>query len=249
MLRFDDVSLDFGTTPVIDGLDLTVNAGELVVMLGQSGCGKTSALRIAAGLLQPRRGRVLNTFTRTACVFQEPRLLPWASALENASFAMKALGMERGERLARAKALLRRFGLKNSDLNKRSGELSGGMAQRVATARALAIDPQLILMDEPFGALDSGLRREMQDMVRVAVRESAIAVLFVTHDVTEAVRLADRIIVMAPTPTKVVADLSNSPPSTQVGVYEASAEILRHPAVVAALMTSDAIAGSFEAQS
>lgn len=235
--------IGFGKTPVIDALNLEVHASELVVMLGRSGCGKTSALRIAAGLLQPTRGRIANTFARTACVFQEPRLLPWASALDNAAFAMKALGIGRIERRARASSLLHRFGLHETDFDKRPCELSGGMAQRVATARALAIEPQLVLMDEPFGALDAGLRREMQDMVRGAAREGGVAVLFVTHDVTEAVRLADRIIVISPSPAQVVVDLANTPPSTQVGVYEAAAALLRHPAVVGALTTSEVSIG------
>lgn len=239
MLRFENISLEFGKMPVIDTLNLEVNAGEIVVMLGRSGCGKTSALRIAAGLLQPTRGRIVNTFARTACVFQEPRLLPWASALDNAAFAMKALGIERVVRKTRASMLLRRFGLQQADLDKRPCELSGGMAQRVATARALAIEPQLVLMDEPFGALDAGLRREMQDMVRGAARESGVSVLFVTHDVTEAVRLADRIIVISPPPAQVVVDLGNTPPSTQAGIYEAAAALLRHPVVVNTLTGSD----------
>jgi NitT/TauT family transport system ATP-binding protein len=240
MLRFEDIALSFGATKVIDGLDLEVRAGELVVMLGRSGCGKTSALRIAAGLVPPTRGRILNTFTRTACVFQEPRLLPWASARDNAAFAMKALGLKRAERDARASALLRRFGLEETDLDKRPRELSGGMAQRVATARALAIEPELVLMDEPFGALDAGFRRDMQDIVRKIAREERVTVLFVTHDVTEAVRLADRIIVMSPSSARVVADIANTPPGSQPGVYEAAAALLRHPAVIGALATSDA---------
>lgn len=240
MLRFEDISLDFGKTPVIGGLNLSINAGEIVVMLGRSGCGKTSALRMAAGLLQPTHGRIANTFARTACVFQEPRLLPWASALDNAAFAMKALGVKRRERRSRASDLLRRFGFDEADLDKRPGALSGGMAQRVATARALAIEPELVLMDEPFGALDAGLRREMQDIVRDAAREARVAVLFVTHDVTEAVRVADRIIVISPKPAHVVADVPNTPPSTQAEVYDAAAALLRHPAVVRALTTSTA---------
>lgn len=235
MLRFEDIGLTFTGTPVIDGLNLKINAGELVVVLGRSGCGKTTALRLAAGLLQPTRGRLVNTFARTSCVFQEPRLLPWASALDNAAFGLKALGMERAARQARAATLLRQFGLQQTDLGKRPGALSGGMAQRVAIARALAVEPQLVLMDEPFGALDAGLRREMQDLVRAVVERAGLAVLFVTHDVTEAVRLADRIIVLSPAPARVIADLDNEPPATQAGVFEAAAALLCREAVSGAL--------------
>lgn len=235
MLRFDNVELRFAATPVLDGLSLAINARELVVVLGRSGCGKTTALLLAAGLLPPTHGRLVNTFARTACVFQEPRLLPWASALDNAAFGLKALGVSRPERRDRAAELLLRFDLEARDLTKRPSTLSGGMAQRVAIARALAIQPQLVLMDEPFGALDAGLRREMQDIVRTEVIRAGLGVLFVTHDVTEAVRLADRIVVLSPAPGRVVADLDQVPPTTQAGVYEAAAALLRHPTLAGTL--------------
>lgn len=235
MLRFEDISLAFGGRPVVDGLDFEVNAGEVIVVLGRSGCGKSTALRLAAGLLQPGRGRLLNTFARTVCVFQEPRLLPWMSARDNAAFGLKALGVPRSQRQSRATALLRQFGLDGDDCEKYPGALSGGMAQRVAIARALAIEPQLVLMDEPFGALDAGLRREMQDIVRRAVSAAGVGVLFVTHDVTEAVRLADRIVVFSSSPAKVVADLANTPPANPALVYEAAAALLRHPIIASSV--------------
>lgn len=238
MLRFDNVGLSFAATPVLDGLNLAISARELVVVLGRSGCGKTTALRIAAGLLPPTHGRLVNTFIRTACVFQQPRLMSWASAVDNAAFGLKALGVGRPERQDRAAELLLRFGLHKRDLSKPPAALSGGMAQRVAIARALAVAPQLVLMDEPFGALDAGLRREMQDMVRAEVTHAGLAVLFVTHDVTEATRLADRIVVLSPAPGRVVADLDQVPATTQAGVFEAAAGLLRHPAVAAAFATS-----------
>ena len=233
MLRFEEIAFAFAGTPIIDRLDLTIDPGELVVVLGRSGCGKTTTLRLAAGLLPPSRGHLVNTFTRTAFAFQEPRLLPWTSAIDNAAFGLKALGVMRNGRQERAAALLRRLGLGDDDLYKRPGALSGGMAQRVAIA--LAVEPQLVLMDEPFGALDTGLRREMQDIIRSEVKIAGVAVLFVTHDITEAVRLADRIVVLSPAPAHVVIDLDNTPPTTQVEVYEAAAALLRHPAVTGAL--------------
>ncbi|MDH4982406.1 ATP-binding cassette domain-containing protein [Hyphomicrobium sp. D-2] len=237
MLRFADISFAFGDAPAIDKLNLTINPGELAVLLGRSGCGKTTALRLAAGLIQPTGGQLINTFTRTASVFQEPRLLPWATALDNAAFGLKALGVDREHRRLQAAQLLRQFGINEADFDKRPWELSGGMAQRVAFARALAIKPQLVLMDEPFSALDAGLRREMQTIVRDAAKKDNVAVLFVTHDVNEAVRLADRIFVLSAAPARAVAELTNYPPASLAEAYQAGSALLQHPIVADALTT------------
>lgn len=228
MLRFDGVCFDFAGRSVLNEFDLEVATGKLVVVLGRSGCGKTTMLRLAAGLLQPDRGRLLNTFEQTASVFQEPRLLPWASALDNAALGLKARGMPAEERRKRITEILLTYGLKRSDLGKLPGELSGGMAQRVALARAMSINPRLVLMDEPFGALDAGLRRQLQDTLRGEVDKAGTTVLFVTHDVTEAVRLADRIIVLSGSPAGVAADIEHIPLKTQADIYDGSAMLLRH---------------------
>lgn len=228
MLRFDGVCFDFAGRSVLNEFDLEVATGKLVVVLGRSGCGKTTMLRLAAGLLQPDRGRLLNTFEQTASVFQEPRLLPWASALDNAALGLKARGMPAEERRKRITEILLTYGLKRSDLGKLPGELSGGMAQRVALARAMSINPRLVLMDEPFGALDAGLRRQLQDTLRGEVDKAGTTVLFVTHDVTEAVRLADRIIVLSGSPAGVAADIEHIPLETQADIYDGAAMLLRH---------------------
>ena len=141
-------------------------------MLGASGCGKTTLLRLAARSLAPSAGRINNRFARVAVVFQEPRLMPWADALDNAAFGLKALGWAAAPRRAKARELLLRLGLRDSDLSKRPPALSGGMRQRVALARAMAIEPDLILMDKPFSALDLGLRRQLQDLLRAEVERA-----------------------------------------------------------------------------
>ncbi|MBB6307603.1 ABC transporter ATP-binding protein [Xanthobacter tagetidis] len=235
MLRLDGVCLSFGDGPVLDGIGLAVPTGRLVALIGPSGCGKTTLLGLAAGALQPQAGRVENRFARTAMVFQEPRLLPWAGALDNAAFGLKAMGLARGDRRARARDILLRLGLTLRDLAKRPGALSGGMRQRVAIARALAVEPDLLLMDEPFSALDVGLRAELQALVRAEVERAGIAVLFVTHDVAEAVRLADRIVVLSPRPARVVADLASVPLAAPSAVFAEAARLLALPEVVAAL--------------
>ena len=204
MLTWDNVSHDYGAGQVLANVGLRVPPGEVLALAGRSGCGKTSLLNMAAGLLAPASGTITNTFSHTACVFQEPRLLPWRRTVDNIAFGLKALGMDRTQRLAEARRLAERMGLAPCDLAKYPHALSGGMRQRASLARALAVQPDLLLLDEPFSALDVGLRRELQDLVRSLIIERGLAAVFVTHDLTEAVRLSDRIVILAPAPGRVV---------------------------------------------
>jgi NitT/TauT family transport system ATP-binding protein len=236
MLTFRDVTLGFGDGPVFDHFDLAIAPGRLAALLGRSGCGKTTALKLAAGLVKPEGGRIDNRFGRTAMVFQEPRLLPWASARDNAAFGLAALGVPLKARRARAADLLRSFGFSPADLDKRPAELSGGMQSRVAIARAFATEPDLVLMDEPFAALDVGLRRDLQDLVREIVDRRGSAVLFVTHDVTEALRLADRILVLSPRPARVVLDRPASPLGDPAAIHAAASALLADAAARSALL-------------
>ncbi|MGE4423126.1 MAG: ATP-binding cassette domain-containing protein [Pseudodesulfovibrio sp.] len=206
MLTWENVSHDYGAGPVLADVGLRVPPGEVLALAGRSGCGKTSLLNMAAGLLAPTSGRVANTFSHTACVFQEPRLLPWRRTVDNIAFGLKALGTPRAERLASARRLAERMGLAPCDLEKYPGALSGGMRQRASLARALAVEPDLLLLDEPFSALDVGLRRELQDLVRSLIDERGLAAVFVTHDLAEAVRMSDRIVILAPSPGRVVLE-------------------------------------------
>ncbi len=161
------------------------------------------------------------------------------NALENAAFGMKAAGVPRPERLTRARKILLRLGLAEGDLAKQPAALSGGMAHRVALARALAVEPDLILMDEPFAALEAGLRRRLQDLVRAESERSSAAALFVTHDVTDATRLATRIVVLSPRPARIVADIASTPARDPAEAFEAAAVLLRRPDVAAAIDPED----------
>lgn len=179
----------YGERVVIDGLDLTIRKGEFVALLGESGCGKTTLLRALAGL-DPVDGGHIDGPTQPAVVFQEHRLLPWAPLWRNV-----ALGMETAEGRAKAEAALQEVGLAGREEDW-PRNLSGGQAQRVALARALVREPRLLLLDEPFAALDALTRIKMQVLIRELVARHRPGVLLVTHDVDEAVAIADRILVM-----------------------------------------------------
>ena len=204
MLHWQDISHDFALTNVLDHVDLRVAPGNVLCLVGPSGCGKSTLLNMAAGLIEPGEGRVENGFCRTACVFQDPRLLPWRRAIDNIGFGLKAMGVSGPERRQAARVLARRMGLESDDIDKYPHELSGGMRQRVSLARALAVKPDLLLLDEPFSALDVGLRRDLQDLVAELIVENTLTAVLVTHDLFEAVRICHEIAVFAPEPGRIV---------------------------------------------
>ncbi|GAB2477020.1 ABC transporter ATP-binding protein [Jatrophihabitans fulvus] len=202
-----------GTVQALSDIDLTVRAGEFVSLIGPSGCGKSTLLRVIADLLPPTSGAVtVNGRTAKAArlgreygfAFQQAGLLDWRTVQANVELPLELHGVDKGKRRARAQELLEMVGL--SDFaRQRPPQLSGGMQQRVAIARALAEKPALLLMDEPFGALDEMTRERMQDeLVRIAGETSA-AVVFVTHSIPEAVYLSDRVVVMSPRPGRIAS--------------------------------------------
>jgi sulfonate transport system ATP-binding protein len=186
----DQVVRRFGDRTVLDHLDLTVGDEELVVLLGPSGCGKTTLLRLLAGLDRPDGGTV-EVPVRRAIVFQGDRLLPWQRVLPNVT-----LGLHGPDANQRAEKALAEVGLAGRE-RAWPKELSGGEAQRVALARALVSEPELVLLDEPFAALDAITRLRMHNLVRALRRQHHASMLLVTHDVDEAIALADRIVVMS----------------------------------------------------
>jgi NitT/TauT family transport system ATP-binding protein len=187
---------------------LALAPGEIVALVGPSGCGKSTAMRLLAGLEPPTRGEVLRTPERgeTAVVFQAPTLAPWLSARANASLPLELAGASREVARQRADAALARVGLAGSE-TARPAQLSGGMAMRVSLARALVTDPRLLLLDEPFAALDEITRRALADDVLRLWAASRPAIVFVTHNVEEAVYMASRVVVMTPGPGRIAGEV------------------------------------------
>lgn len=183
---------------VLDGVSLSLAPAEVVALVGPSGCGKSTLAHIAAGVLSPLRGQRTLAGGRCGMVFQDPRLLPWATAADNIAFPLRVQGIRRRDRRDRVVEAARQVALAPDDLGKYPAELSGGMQQRTAIARALVSCPPVILFDEPFTALDQALKRRMQDLVIQAAATARFAALFITHDLLEATRIAHRIIVMDP---------------------------------------------------
>ena len=201
------VEVAYGGRPVLGPFDLALQPGEIVALVGPSGCGKSTALRLLAGLEEPTRGQVVRTPGRgeTSVVFQAPTLMPWASTLANAALPLTLAGVGRQAARQRAEEALGRVGLAHA-LKLKPAQLSGGMAMRVSLARALATRPRLLLLDEPFAALDEITRRRLADDVLALWTETRPAIVFVTHNVEEAVYMAARVVVMSPGPGRAAGE-------------------------------------------
>lgn len=229
ILDMQQVSYTYpGWPPVVRQVDWTMLAGEFHCLVGRSGCGKTTLLKLAAGLLQPQRGQVmvqgepaLQPGSGTGFVFQSPTLLAWLSVLDNVMLPIALHRRAQVHERARALHLLEQMGL-SSHAQHYPSQLSGGQQSRVAIARALVTQPPILLMDEPFAALDAITREELQDVLLTLCSEQATSVFFVTHDVSEAVYLADRVAVM--TAGRLHGDLHVSLPRPRRQALRYSAE-------------------------
>jgi NitT/TauT family transport system ATP-binding protein len=196
-------------TAALDGVDLTIRPQEFVCVLGPSGCGKTTLLKVIAGLLPLDEGEVridgqlvTGPGPERAMVFQDFALLPWADVSTNVAFGLELRGVPRAQREHRAHELIEAVGLAGFEQHY-PRQLSGGMQQRVGLARALAVDPQILLMDEPFGSVDAQTRRLLQTDLLALLERTPKTVVFVTHSMTEAVRLSDRVVLMTARPGRV----------------------------------------------
>jgi NitT/TauT family transport system ATP-binding protein len=209
-VRLSEVSKVYGrgrsSLLALDKVSLTVTPGEFVCLIGASGCGKSTMLSLVAGLDTATAGEVSTGGKRVTLMFQEPALFPWLTATRNVELALRARGVPKQERRDRATELLQAVHLGGFG-GKRPHELSGGMRQRVALARALAQDADVLLMDEPFGALDAMTRDLLHEELERICGERELTVLFVTHNVREAARLGDRVIVLSSRPGRVIEEI------------------------------------------
>ncbi|WP_426347179.1 taurine ABC transporter ATP-binding subunit [Cronobacter universalis] len=214
MLQVSHLHASFDGKPALADISLTLNDGELLVVLGPSGCGKTTLLNLIAGFLPVETGSitldgraVTGPGADRGVVFQHEGLLPWRSVLDNVAFGLQLQGVGREERRALARQMLAKVGLEGAE-NRFIWQLSGGQRQRVGIARALAADPQLLLLDEPFGALDAFTREQMQTLLLRLWATSGKKVLLITHDIEEAVFMATDLVLLSPGPGRVQERLS-----------------------------------------
>lgn len=213
MLRISHLNARYAGQPVLQDINLQLDNSELLVVLGPSGCGKTTLLNLVAGFLPVESGsitldgKVINgPGAERGVVFQHEGLLPWRNVLDNVAFGLQLAGMARQEREIIARRLIKKVGLEGAE-KRQIWQLSGGQRQRVGIARALAADPQLLLLDEPFGALDAFTREQMQTLLLTLWRDSGKQILLITHDIEEAIFLASELVLLSPGPGRVVERL------------------------------------------
>lgn len=233
MLILEDIFHGYGYVKVIDGISLTLTPGQILCLTGPSGCGKTTLLKIIAGLIAPEEGTVKNLFSRTSYVFQEPRLLPWRTTLENIAFGLQAKKISALERQQIAFNLAKELGIEQA-ANQYPHQLSGGMQQRVALGRALAVEPDLLLLDEPFSSLDIGRRRQLQDLILKLLSDRNLAAVVVSHNLAEAVRLGNSLVILSPSPSRVVYQWEPKLPPIErdnAYIYNAVSTLLAIPQV------------------
>lgn len=228
ILRMQSVDKTFnGQVHALRRMSLTVNEGDLISLLGPSGCGKSTALRLIAGLMRPTAGRIIweggQGTDDLGVVFQEPTLMPWATVLQNVWLPFRLRGQSLASVRGRIEEVLALVGLENF-AGSYPRELSGGMKMRVSIARALVTNPRLILMDEPFAALDEITRQKLNNDLLTLKAQIGCTIIFVTHSVFESVFLSDRILVMAPRPGRVVKELTLDEPYPRGLAFRTSAK-------------------------
>ncbi len=229
-LEVRNLNHHFGFTEILRDINFTLNKGKILSIVGPSGGGKTTLLHLCSGLLDVEEGSITNTFDSSSFAFQEGRLLPWKNVIDNIALGLLAKGKNKSISTQKAKEIALKFGLEEEDFLKFPKDLSGGMKQRVSFARALVVKPSLLFLDEPFSALDIGLKKELQTHLIEISKEENISILFITHDIMEAIRLSDEILLLKADPGHIAKKFSYELTQEKRDdrfVYEESAKILQ----------------------
>ncbi len=225
----------YGFTSILEGINFELKRGQVLSIVGPSGGGKTTLMHLCADLLDVQEGSITNSFPSSSFAFQDSRLLPWKNVIDNISLGLKAKKVSAKKAESLAKEIALKFGLEQSDFAKFPKDLSGGMRQRVSFARALVTKPALLFLDEPFSALDIGLKKELQTLLIEKIDKKEITVLFITHDLMEAIRLSDEILLLKADPGRVVKKFKYELPQSQRDdkfVYAQSAKILQDEEII-----------------
>jgi len=225
----------FGFTEILNDINFTLEQGQVLSVVGPSGGGKTTLLHLCANLLDVEEGTIENSFVSSSFAFQEGRLLPWKNVIDNISLGLLAKGWDKAVATKMSEDIALKFGLEEEDFDKFPKDLSGGMKQRVSFARALVVKPSLLFLDEPFSALDIGLKQELQTILIDMIDKKEISILFITHDIMEAIRLSDKILLLEADPGHIVKEFDYKISQKQRDdkfVYEETAKILQDETII-----------------